>query len=51
MRRLNDGREFRIVKVYWSQEELQKSLFELGWDAVVNKTERFFVYGTGQRRR
>lgn len=50
IRHLNDGREFRVVKVYWSEEELKARLADLGWDAEINETERFFLYGHGRRR-
>jgi demethylmenaquinone methyltransferase/2-methoxy-6-polyprenyl-1,4-benzoquinol methylase len=46
-RRLNDGREFRIVKVHYRPEELAARLRELGWDAVVRGTANHFVYGYG----
>lgn len=49
-RRLNDGREFRVVKVYYDPADLRRRLQELGWDADVRTTGRFFLYGYGRRR-
>ena len=48
-RRLNDGREFAIVKVYYEPEELVERLAGLGWEADIRETEEFFVYGWGRR--
>jgi ubiquinone/menaquinone biosynthesis C-methylase UbiE len=44
-RRLNDGREFRIVKIFYQAEELATQLRELGWRAVVQTTPSHFLYG------
>jgi ubiquinone/menaquinone biosynthesis C-methylase UbiE len=44
-RRLNDGRTFRVVKVFYSAEELQSRLAGLGWQAEVQTTSAFFCYG------
>jgi demethylmenaquinone methyltransferase/2-methoxy-6-polyprenyl-1,4-benzoquinol methylase len=48
-RRLNDGREFRIVKVYYQPAQLQARLERLGWDVVVSATPTFFLYGAGSK--
>lgn len=48
-RRLNDGREFEIVKRFPTPEELTQDLLRLGWSADVRATERFFLYGWGRR--
>lgn len=50
-RRLNDGREFRIVKVFYEARALQGRLDGLGWDVRVGRTEHYFIYGTGSVRR
>lgn len=47
LRRLSDGTEYRIVKVFWEPESLQQKLLQLGWKATVRRTEHFFVYGEG----
>jgi demethylmenaquinone methyltransferase/2-methoxy-6-polyprenyl-1,4-benzoquinol methylase len=44
-RRLNDGREFRIVKVFHAPDELSGRLGELGWIARVRATPTYFYYG------
>jgi SAM-dependent methyltransferase len=48
-RKLNDGREFRIVKVFHRPRELQDRLQALGWKAVISETPNFFIYGKGRR--
>lgn len=48
-RRLNDGREFEIYKIYYDAPELQERLGELGWDIHVDCTERYFIHGHGHR--
>jgi SAM-dependent methyltransferase len=46
IRRLDDGREFEIVKVYYSPEDLESALLEAGFrTADVSTTGRFFVLG------
>jgi demethylmenaquinone methyltransferase/2-methoxy-6-polyprenyl-1,4-benzoquinol methylase len=47
--KLNDGREFRIVKVFHRPRELQDRLQALGWKAVISETPNFFIYGKGRR--
>jgi 2-polyprenyl-3-methyl-5-hydroxy-6-metoxy-1,4-benzoquinol methylase len=44
-RKLNDGREFRIVKLFYRSEELAAKLSALGWDAEIRQTEHYFIYG------
>lgn len=51
IRRLNDGREFRLVKVHYEPEELRAQLLKLGWDIQVWSTGQFFLYGLGHRSR
>lgn len=45
-RRLNDGREFRIVKVYHEAEQLKSRLERIGFRAELCVTEHYFLYGT-----
>jgi demethylmenaquinone methyltransferase/2-methoxy-6-polyprenyl-1,4-benzoquinol methylase len=45
-RRLNDGREFRIVKLFWKPEALAARLGALGWSATVAKTASYFIHGS-----
>jgi len=49
-RRLNDGREFRIVKVFHQPGSLSERLAALGWDFDVRETRSFFIYGQGRRK-
>jgi demethylmenaquinone methyltransferase/2-methoxy-6-polyprenyl-1,4-benzoquinol methylase len=48
LRRLNDGREFRVVKVFHDPERLQAALIDLGWNARLTPTGRFFLYGSAE---
>jgi demethylmenaquinone methyltransferase/2-methoxy-6-polyprenyl-1,4-benzoquinol methylase len=48
-RKLNDGREFRIVKVFYRASELQERLAAIGWQADVRATPTYFVYGSASR--
>jgi SAM-dependent methyltransferase len=48
-RRLDDGREFRIIKRYYDAS-LESTLAELGWDCRVGSTGEFFVYGAATAR-
>jgi demethylmenaquinone methyltransferase/2-methoxy-6-polyprenyl-1,4-benzoquinol methylase len=53
VRKLDDGREFEIVKVYYSPAELEAALLEAGFaSADVSSTGRFFLLGraTAQAR-
>jgi demethylmenaquinone methyltransferase/2-methoxy-6-polyprenyl-1,4-benzoquinol methylase len=50
-RRLNDGREFRIVKVFYTPDALAKRLRPLGWNVQIATTASYFIYGTGTRAR
>lgn len=49
MRRLNDGREFRIVKVFYLQASLSERLAALGWNCDIRETRSFFIHGQGSR--
>jgi ubiquinone/menaquinone biosynthesis C-methylase UbiE len=45
-RRLNDGREFSIVKVFYEPQELEQALRAAGFaEAEVKTTSRFFLIG------
>ena len=48
VRKLNDGRQFRIFKLFYQPEELETKLARLGWKAKVNQTETFFLHGSGR---
>ena len=46
VRRLDDGREFTIVKVYYEPAELEAALHESGFESVeITTTGRFFLLG------
>jgi len=44
-RRLNDGREFRIVKIFWKPPALAARLGELGWSTELTQTPSYFIHG------
>ncbi|MGH8849950.1 MAG: class I SAM-dependent methyltransferase [Casimicrobiaceae bacterium] len=44
-RKLNDGREFRIVKVFYEPAALAAKLDPLGWKTNLAQTPRYFIYG------
>ena len=46
-RRLNDGREFRIVKVFYDPTDLERRLADLGWRFSVRTTDHL-LYGFGE---
>jgi SAM-dependent methyltransferase len=51
LRRLDDGREFTIVKVYYQPGELEAALTAAGFGgAHVTTTGRFFLTGSGRAR-
>src|SRR4029450_1827953 len=45
-RRLTDGREFDIVKVYYEPASLERRLQALGWTGWIRASGRHFLYGT-----
>jgi demethylmenaquinone methyltransferase/2-methoxy-6-polyprenyl-1,4-benzoquinol methylase len=47
-RRLNDGRTYRVVKIFHEPPALQERLRKGGWEASVRATPRFFIYGTAR---
>ena len=51
LRRLNDGREFRIVKVFYDPVELEARLAGMGWRISVRTTEKHLLYGFGEYSR
>jgi SAM-dependent methyltransferase len=51
VRRLDDGREFEIVKVFYGPGELREAFSAAGFDAVeITTTGRFFILGTALGR-
>jgi len=49
LRRIKDGREFRIVKIFYQPDELQRRLLELGWNPQIDETPNYFLYGQATR--
>jgi SAM-dependent methyltransferase len=49
-RRLNDGREFRIVKNFLQPDELVDRAARAGLELVVHETGTYFLYGMGSPR-
>lgn len=45
-RKLNDGREFDIVKVFYEPADLERRLRDLGWEGAVKSSGRFFLFGS-----
>ena len=50
MRRLNDGREYRIVKIFYDAATLTERLRTIGWEADLESTATYFVYGSASPR-
>lgn len=48
-RRLNDGRIYQIVKIFYEPPQLTADLAKLGWSLNVATTESYFLYGMGKR--
>ncbi len=48
-RRLRDGSEHRVVKVFYSPAELTARLAELGWSAHIRETSTPLLIGTARR--
>lgn len=44
-RRLNDGQEYRIVKVFYRPEDLTQQLTSWGWQVRIERTPTYFYYG------
>lgn len=49
VRRLDDGREFRIVKNFWDADVLARRCRAAGLDVDVHETATYFQYGVGVR--
>lgn len=46
-RRLNDGREYQVYKVFYEASELCGRLQSLGWTFDISETTNYFIYGSG----
>jgi SAM-dependent methyltransferase len=49
IRRLDDGREFKIVKRFYDPGRLASELGKLRWECKISATPEFFIYGTATR--
>jgi demethylmenaquinone methyltransferase/2-methoxy-6-polyprenyl-1,4-benzoquinol methylase len=49
VRRLNDGREFTIVKRFYEPADLERRLRRLGWSIEVRATPTYFLWAAGGR--
>ena len=49
-RKLNDGRQFRIVKLFHEPSALNRRLAALGFDATIERTPRYFIHGAAALR-
>jgi demethylmenaquinone methyltransferase/2-methoxy-6-polyprenyl-1,4-benzoquinol methylase len=47
-RKVNDGREFRIVKLFYEPAALQHRLSTLGWKADLRSSGTYFLYGSAE---
>ena len=45
-RKLTDGREFRIVKIFHRPDDLVRRLAQLGWASNLAQTQRYFIFGS-----
>jgi SAM-dependent methyltransferase len=50
LRRLNDGREFEIVKIFYDPADLEARLADMGWRSSVHRTDNHLLYGFGEAR-
>ncbi|TYQ29267.1 class I SAM-dependent methyltransferase [Pseudanabaena sp. UWO310] len=48
-RKLNDGREFQIAKIFYQPDELRTLLVNTGFTADVRVTENYFIYAHGSK--
>ncbi len=49
LREVADGRQFHIVKRFWTPDALRGELEARGWEATVAETAWAFIYGHGRR--
>ncbi|MET0345643.1 MAG: methyltransferase domain-containing protein [Casimicrobiaceae bacterium] len=49
-RKLNDGRTYRVVKLFHEPGALNARLEGLGFDAAIGQTSRYFIHGTVRPR-
>jgi 2-polyprenyl-3-methyl-5-hydroxy-6-metoxy-1,4-benzoquinol methylase len=49
-RKLNDGQEYQIVKIFYQPDALEKKLGEYGFEAQVRTSGRYFWYAKGTQK-
>jgi len=49
-RKLNDGRTFRVVKLFHEPDALNARLARLRFDAAIGRTPRYFIHGAARAR-
>jgi 2-polyprenyl-3-methyl-5-hydroxy-6-metoxy-1,4-benzoquinol methylase len=47
-RKLDDGRLYRVIKLFYQPAQLQELLQNLGWKSEIHQTENYFLYGSAQ---
>jgi demethylmenaquinone methyltransferase/2-methoxy-6-polyprenyl-1,4-benzoquinol methylase len=47
-RKLNDGRSYQIVKIYYEPEDLAVRLDQLAWHSDLKRSADYFLYGSGK---
>lgn len=50
-RKLNNGQEFHIVKIFYQPDELQNKLNQAGFQAEIKITDNYFIYAHGKKFR
>jgi ubiquinone/menaquinone biosynthesis C-methylase UbiE len=48
LRRLKNGRAFKVIKRYYRPDELQQHFARAGFTVSAHTTEQFFIYASGQ---
>jgi len=49
IRQLNDGQKFKVIKIYYTPEELKQRFSLAGFNITATFTENYFVYAKGSR--
>ena len=49
IRKLNNGQEFQIFKIFYQPDELKNKLKKTGFQAEVKVTDNYFIYAQGKK--
>ena len=49
-RKLEDGREFNVIKIFYNPKALERKMSKLGWEISVATTSNYFFYGCGKMK-